>query len=234
MYEQVIQRTWPILIALPWVLLGPDRIDRRPAMIALALLAVGYGAGIATGRPSLGRLASSVALIVHCELGVRLSSAERRAARSAGRAGTLVAAIVLSIGLMLSWQSVLRTFVHRPPPDPDLSFLGRLTGQYDVILSDLETSKLVPSYGGKVVASAYDAPFVRDIGTRQRDVARFFAAVATDEERLAALDRLDVDHLLLWKSPGLPWQALRQTAAAWGHVAHEDDSFVLLSRIASR
>jgi alpha-1,6-mannosyltransferase len=234
MYEHVIRRTWPILITLPLVLLAPVRTDRRPAVVTLVLLTLGYVAGFVLGRPSLGRVVSSMALVVQSELGVRIAAAEQRVARSMGRAGMLVPAGVLTIGLALSWHPIERTFVRRPAPDPDLSFLSRVTGQYDVILSDLETSQLVPAYGGKVVATGHLVPFVRDLDARQRDVGRFFAPDAGDAERLTILVRHDVDHVLLRKIPGLPWQAVRQAAGAWGRASHEDGSFVLLSRSAAR
>jgi hypothetical protein len=77
-------------------------------------------------------------------------------------------------------------------------FLAGCTGQYDVILTDMGFSSLVvPTFGGKLVATGYSIPFVNDTATRQADVERFLAPDGTMADRRAILTRCGVYYPLV-------------------------------------
>ena len=229
MYEHVLRQTWPTLIGVPVLVVGFRANWRRPLVLMLMGLSAVYAYGGLAGRYSYGRVVPAVILLMHVEIAGYVSALESGARRWGRLPRMVLPASLVAVLALLAIRPIARTFVDPPATDPSYAFLGRLTGQYDVVLSDLESSKVVPAYGGKVVAAGHPFAFVRDQDVRQNAVARFFDGEADDREREAVLARYGVNHLLLRKTPDVVWEALKQTFGAQGHITFEDESFVLVS-----
>jgi hypothetical protein len=70
-------------------------------------------------------------------------------------------------------------------------------GQKDVVLSDPRTSWPVPSSRGRIVFAVHPEWFASDEPAREEDVQRFFAADASEAERVEVLERREVRWILL-------------------------------------
>jgi hypothetical protein len=109
------------------------------------------------------------------------------------------------------------------------SFLSSSTKQYDLVLSDLETSWYIPSFGGKVIAHPFPVYFVPDYAERKRDLLLFFSERTTDDERMAIIRKYRPDYLLLRKALSGTSPALYNSLARFGTVVYSDGNFLLLS-----
>jgi hypothetical protein len=109
------------------------------------------------------------------------------------------------------------------------AFLSSYTKQYDLVLSDLETSVYIPAYGGKVIANPYPVYFVPDYESRKRDVRLFFSEEITSDERMGIIRKYNPDYLLLKKALSGTSPALYNSLAQLGSVIYSDRNFLLLS-----
>jgi hypothetical protein len=240
MYQGVLQRIFPALVALPLVV-QRLRADRRDPL-GLMLLGGGtvYLWGWLSGNATYGRILSFVVLVLHIVLGAWFADLERRLRRGAFRRSAAALAyggiaVLLLVGVAGVSPGLLRTIPTQLLPgslrsDPRLAkasdrygFLGDCTGQYDTVLTDLGFASLaVPTFGGKVVTTGYPIPFVGDKATRDADIRRFFDPGAGTDERRAILARYRVAYLLV---EGAELDA----AARLGEVVAEHDGLTLIA-----
>jgi hypothetical protein len=128
-------------------------------------------------------------------------------------------------------STLSRALPEQLPTYKPYLFLSRFTSQYDVVLSDIRSSWIVPTFGGKVVAVDPDHPlaFVPDQDIRKLDLDRFFNEEAAFGERQQIIQKYKANYLLLSKSELVNWQGLQQSFVPQGQVVFESDKFVLIS-----
>jgi hypothetical protein len=206
MYDEPLQRTFPALLGLPFVLLRLRRSWRDPLGLMAIALGLLYAYGAVTRQWAYGRTLSYLVLVLHIALAAgvaTLESGEMSLRRWVGRTrlirpalGAILAAwVVLSVADLWPWLA--RSLPGRPASYAPYEFLARFTGQSEVVLSDPRTSLAVPMLGGKVVAASHALAFVPDHEQRRQDARRFFDGATRDEERRAILERYRVDWLLV-------------------------------------
>ncbi|MDT7603274.1 MAG: hypothetical protein QOF61_1271 [Acidobacteriota bacterium] len=235
-YRRVLGAIWPALVGVPLVFTQIRSRWCRPLLIMLVVLSALYLYGDVSGKYSYGRVIAYVVLLLHVTIAERLAALEARvgALRPASALQRLIVpACVVIFTLCLSFEPLRDTFERaRPDGQPDYKaylFLSQYTGQYEVVLSDLQTSWMVPTFGGKIVAMLHAAAFVPDQGVRRSDVDHFFSAEATPEDRQRIIEKYGVRYLLLNKSSQANWQELQREFAPTGRLAFENDKFVLIS-----
>lgn len=236
MYQQVLSRAWPPLLGVPLFAAALWRNWRQPVGLMGVILVGLYALGGVTGRYSYGRVLPQAALLLHFTLAQHLALLE---ARFAGAGGArwfrelLIPVTVTALALYLGWPLLNMTPVFSPGGQPPTyrpyQFLARATGQYEVVLADLPTSWMVPTFGGKIVAALHPLAFVPDQATRTADVNRFFDRSATPAERQEIVRKYKAKYLLVRKSDDGSWHGLRDNLEPLGSVAYENDTFVLLS-----
>jgi hypothetical protein len=145
----------------------------------------------------------------------------------------IIPAIVIIFTLILTWKPLERTLagaLHaHPPAYKNYLFLSRFAGQYDVVLSDIKSSWILPTFGGKVVAAIHPLAFVPDHDTRRSDLDSFFNRKTAFAERQRILQKYNTNYLLLKKSEKSIWRDLQQSFMTQGRVVFESDSFILIS-----
>ena len=104
-------------------------------------------------------------------------------------ASTRMLTIVKQISLQQSFSNQI-TFKN-------LLFISKYVHGNDLVLSDLETSWLIPTFGGKIIATLHPQAFIPDLLTRQRDLETFFDAGTNKDERLDILRQYHPKFLLL-------------------------------------
>jgi hypothetical protein len=175
MYERVLMRAFPVLVAVPLVLWGA-RADRRAPILVMGLgLTLVYAFGRLTGRWNYGRALPFLVFLAHAQLAVSLAEAEVRLAPR-WRALVPAATVLACVALSWWWQIQVAIDGLRSQADvrSDLGFLPRVVGPADVVVTDLDTGWYVPAFAGKVVASRHPVAFVPDHDARLEDVRRFF------------------------------------------------------------
>jgi hypothetical protein len=236
MYQHVMSSIWPSLIGVPLIIAGMRSNWRRPVVLMLVILSGIYLFGAISGKYSCGRLISYIVLLFHVAIAEHLSMLESRVGEmhtSIRLQRLILPASVMVLTLLLSLKPLIstlgRSFFEQPPTYKSYLFLSRFTGQYDVVMSDIESSWIVPTFGGKVVAASNPVAFVPDIDVRSGDLNRFFKRDALLSERQQIIQKYGANYLLIKKSENVGWQDLQQSFMLQGKVVFESDSFVLIS-----
>lgn len=240
MYFGVVSRIWPSLFALPVVVARVRSNWRHPWNSFLAIMLVIYAFGAISGKYAYGRVISFVVLMLHLAMAERLSKYESQITplgwtwrRLAVPVGVVCCVLFLSLTPLL--HALSRSFSVRPPTYADYQFLRRFLGQYDTVLTDVNSGWIVPTFGGKVVAvpSSHPLAYISDQNLRAADITRFFDADATFTERTQIIHKYKANYLLLNKVEIANWQDLRQMFAPPGEVLFETEKFVLVSLVPS-
>ena len=127
-------------------------------------------------------------------------------------------------------QPALNAFMPgRPNTYQQYLFLSGLTSQYDVVLSDIDTSWVVPTFGGKVVACQHALAFVPEHDIRRKDVSDFFHDTTSHQRRLEIIRKYQANFLLLHKARIAMWRTMVDSFAPVGRVVFDNNQFVLIS-----
>ena len=233
MYHQVASKIWPALIGVPLVIATVKSNWRRPLVLMLATLLGIYGFGAISDQYAYGRLVSYIVLLLHIVIAEHISLLESKLHefhRSSWFARLVVPVSVTAIAVILFFKPLKFTLDKalrdHPPTYKHYQFLSEFTGQYEVVLADILTSWMVPTFGGKIVATEHPLAFVPDYDVRRHDVERFFNKESELAERQQIVQKYKATYLLLKKSQG---QHLMQGTMPEGRIVFESDSFVLIS-----
>jgi hypothetical protein len=238
MYHEIVSKIWPALIGIPLVIASIRLNWRQPLVFMLVILSMIYVFGAISGKYSYGRVISYIVLLLHVIIAEYLAMLESRVHEihvSIWFRRLIVPISVMALFLLLSLQPLKTTlknvFRERWPTSKPYQFLSQFTNQYDVVLSDINSSWIVPTFGGKVVAAGHPLAFVPDLDVRRSDLDHFFnkEAVLSDNEHQQIIQKYKANYLLLRKSESLNWQYLQQLFMLQGQVVFESDSFVLIS-----
>lgn len=214
LYQKVLQRTFPALVALP-ILVRRFRSDPRdPLVLSFLGMTAVYLWGFLSEAFTYGRMMPFVMLILHITLGSYFADLEIRARagstpiRPVGLAYAGLS-LLMVVGLIGAAPGLVRTIPHQWLPerlriDPRLAkisdtygFLSTCTRQYEVVLTDLGLASMaVPAFGGKVVATAWPIPYIADKQEREADVRAFFGSASAGKRR-AIVAKHDVSYVLL-------------------------------------
>lgn len=245
MYLDVLSKIWPTLVALPfaaWAL--KDRAGQSIILIILMLGCV-YIYGGLTEKYSFGRVISIIIILTQILIAVGIARLEQTAIYRLSTLATIIplALFVTLLYLSLPWLSATSTRaltvansirLSRPISTQhaykDLLFLQQHVSDNSVVLSDLETSWIVPSVRGKIVGALHPQAFVADQKIRFNDVNLFFDANTSTVQRLALAKKYHSDFLLLNKHTIKDHIAMQEFFVLnnLGVIVYDSDHYVLL------
>lgn len=235
-YARLVERAFPILLALPLLALRLRKDARDPVAITWLSLTGVMALGYATHRFTLGRLLPGAILMVHLALadwmastvGPWLASSVRRSRTTAFAIAVALLGSFALIGANFadSWELCSPSHTHVLAP---YEFLRETVGPGDVVLANAKTSAIVPVIAGRVVAVNNALPFVPDAKARREAVSTFFATGTGDGERRRIVDAYGVRWVLVDRDGSGRDQALEDWLRTQGPVAHEDARFLLVS-----
>jgi len=197
MYERTLVRIWPAVVLLP-AALWRLRSDRRsPAVFIFAFLGTIYCIGAASGAYALGRVIAWVVVFVH------ISAAQWAPVlydKLGGNRRLLVPALTLlaAVGLIAVNRAPLQRASRATGQQTWQSMAAVLgpVGEDDVVLSDLDTSYMIPALTGKVVASIH-CTGCQMRKQREQDLLSFFLPTTADLDRMATLSRYGAHWMLI-------------------------------------
>ena len=241
MYEHLWYRTWPLLIGIPLLFIEARKNWRSPLPWMFIVLLAVYVYGWATASFSYGRVMSYLGVILQITIAVYLLKLELFAGDRFRKAptGQALFSLIATLALFgLTWNSQIMPFFNTVIPGDGnhlekYLFLSEYTDQYDVILTDLDSSMIVPTFGGKVVAYARPLPFVADADQRVDDVNRFYDPQTSRAERSEILKKYAVNYILLEKKPEANWEETRRIIAPFSELVYRGKRF-LLYRVAEK
>ena len=199
-YSELIKRVFPALFGVPLVLSRIRANWKDPLGLMFLGLCLIYTYGGVTGKWTYGRVISHVVLVLHLVMAdwiTRQGPALRTAPIWTRRVLRLAIADLLLVSCLNFLPVFGRSILGSGRGYTEYGFLSTHTQQYDVILSDIHTSWIVPAFGGKVVASHHPQGFVEDYKARRQDLETFFSTCGSHGERLAIIDKYKVHFLLV-------------------------------------
>lgn len=200
MYERVLSRAFPALLALPLAAWSLRARWRNPLLLSAAALAVIYVYGQISRAWNFGRSLPWLIFLAHAQIASSLAAAEDRWISSPALRRLAPLVVTAACVAFAFWWQVRPVFeVAETDKDvrKELGFLATATGQYDVVLADFDTGWYVPAFGGKVIASRHPVAFVASHQDRVRDVQRFFTAGPDRAGREAIIARWGARFVLL-------------------------------------
>jgi hypothetical protein len=195
LYTDVLPRIFPALLGVP-ILAVRLRDDRRDALAWLTLGLMGvYALGALTGSWGAGRVMGQLVMFLQLAIAVWVAQLETRLPRPRFAALLAVLAGVALWSGNLTWG--WRQATERSGRAHRYHFLSEYVGQYDVVLTDLNTGWLVPAFGGKILASPHPLYWIDDHEKRWRAVSRFFRAATPLRARRRIAKRYGATFVLL-------------------------------------
>jgi hypothetical protein len=240
MYLEIIQGTWPILLTLPLIIWRmTQRANRAIVLVMLGLLAM-YIWGYYSRQYSFGRSIAFLLLLSNILVAQCLTEIERWSRpQILSVIKTITAsALCLAAGVWL-YQSTSRIltiansfYLGRPIASQisyrDLVFLKDYVRHDDLVLADLNSSWILPSLAGKVVATKHPLAFVPDWFLRKEDVVEFFDPKTTAQMRETILKKYQPQYLLIKKSEAIPWNDILIQFAEGRLPIVNSDNFILI------
>lgn len=244
MYLDVFGRIWPTFLALPVIVVQALQPKGRTLGLMLLCLILIYVGGYITAKYSYGRCIAFILLTSNILLAQTLARLERNLNKFTSVAFIfkviLVLTLILYSGLWLK-QTTSRfltiansIYLGRPISSQilyrDLLFISKLTKQDDLILAEVEPSWIIPTLGGKVVATDHPLAFVPTWYIRKWQVMEFFNAETNPTRREEIFKSYQPNFLLITKSDTSNWRGILMqfTESHKGVVIFDNDKYVLL------
>jgi hypothetical protein len=244
MYTDVLSKIWPILVLSP--LLWPALKNKKTHPIFLHLLALiaVYFFGWFTGKYSYGRDITFIVILIQILLARQFADFELRLSQSLPRT---ILTYRVSLGVVLlylasSWLyptftrslTVINSLVSGRTVSnqhmyKNLTFLPQYIDKGSVVLSDLDTSWLVPSFGGKVIGALHVQAFVADDAQRSVDLRDFFSKGATPARRQTIIQKYHPKYFLINKHMTKDWPELLNEIDSFSKMTqvYENDQYLL-------
>lgn len=236
MYKDIFIRVWPILALSP-LLLGivKDKVF-QPTFLHLTFLIAIYIFGWVTGKYSYGRDITFIAILIQILIASQFAYFENKFL-SSHPTSTSTCRLLVGVILLCSaftWiypamnrlMTVLNSLVSGRTVSnqhtyKNLTFLPAYIKNGGVVFSDIETSWLVPSFGGKVIGALHVQAYVADDEQRRVELIDFFSRETSAIERQTIIQKYKPDYFLIDKL----------TIKEWEKILNQVDSFSKTSKI---
>lgn len=235
LYQAVPVRILPALAGVPVIIWRMKANWRDPLGLMFVMLVAVYAFGAIFEQWTYGRVISPIVLTLQIALAAAIARWESKLnykrLSPVFQRGVYCLIIVLFC-LACSGKYLLHA-IHRcipgsPSVQSQYAFLSKVIPQYDVVLADFDTDWVIPTFGGKVVATHHVLAFVPDQAQRRKDVNAFFSTKSDYKERLAIVRRYDCRHILISKENPASQEIVRSFLPS-ASIEYEDNKYILLS-----
>ena len=244
MYLEVIGRIWPTILLIPIIVVHALNKKNRSVSLMLICLIVIYAGGYLTKNYSYGRSIAFILILSNILLAQSIANLESYLSKKYTILiiwQTVIVFILLVIaGIWLRQNSnrILTignsVYIGRTISSEiiykDLAFISTFTKQDDLVLADVEPSWIIPTLGGKVVATDHPLAFVSDWYLRKWQVMEFFNPETKAERRIEIYKKYEPNYLLLKKSAESNWMNILQQfrSEVKGMPIFENEKYVLI------
>lgn len=201
LYTKILRKNWPIILIIPGLLLTKrDRVSDFFLLSIIAMISI-YALGFAFKFYGISRIVSNIIMFSHFLIAynvIRLFKTPKLAGKI--YLGVIFVCVLISLGI--NYQSIKNVFLATAKKD-DISyytkyqFLRNFVQPDDVILSDLNSSWIIPSFNGKVIPSIHPLYWVNDIEERRTDVNAFFEKQNADSIRALIIQKYKPNYILI-------------------------------------
>ena len=228
-----ISLIWPTLILLPFAMptiisrIKRNKFDALIILLSSAILV--YLVGFFTGQFGVGRIISLIAILIQILLAAQLAKLENiKLVTKSWSALPVVFYVLIIISFNHNNRAVisraymgLRGIQHNYY---DYNILEKNVGQYDIILSDIESSWMIPTFGGKVIASKHPAHWIDDHSNRREAISNFFSKDVQYTEKISIINKYLVDYIFINKNKQTDFQSYSK----FGDIISNGQDFILI------
>ena len=233
-FQAVPWRVMPALIGVPVIILRMRANWRDPLGLMFIMLVAIYTLAAMFQQWTYGRVISYIVLTLQIAIAAAVAQIESKlnyvSLSPSVQRGVYCLIIVLFCLASSAWyfpHILQRSASGSPSVRVGFAFLSKLIPQYDVVISDFATQLIIPTFGGKLVASDRPLAFVPDHDQRRKDVNDFFSPTSDYNRRFAILQKYGCRHILISKENPASQEIVRSFLPN-GSIAYEDNQFVLI------
>jgi hypothetical protein len=212
MYLDVANRIWPNLLLIPFLFLSLRNRTAKVILLWITALGLIYFLGWLTGNYSIGRILSFCILLFHVLTAfglIQLEAFFEKSYRSLHSLFVYSLALILFAVSLPTMQTSLRRVLtitnqlinHQNPFNKttfgNLVFINQYVTSNDLVIADIETSWMAPSFGGKVIGALHPQAFVVDMPARNQAITAFFNSQLNKAQRLEILRQYQPKFLIL-------------------------------------
>jgi hypothetical protein len=244
MYLEVMGRIWPTILLVPIIVAQAFNKNNRSVSLILIFLIVIYAGGYLTKNYSYGRSIAFILLLSNIFLAQSIRNFECYLGKKNTALfiwqGLIIFTLFISVGIWLreNLSRILTignsVYIGREISSnitfKDLSFISNFTKQDEIVLADVEPSWIIPTLGGKVVATDHPLAFVPDWYLRKWQVMEFFNPETKAERRIEIYKKYEPNYLLIKKSAESNWMTITKQFSSDinGIPIFENEKYVLI------
>jgi hypothetical protein len=244
MYLEVTGHIWPTILIIPIIVVQALNKKNRSVSLMLICLIVIYAGGYFTKNYAYGRTIAFILLLSNIFFAQSIANFEHYLSKKYTALfiwrTVIVFMLIFITGIWLR-QNLSRiltignsVYIGRTISSDivykDLAFISTFAKQDELVLADVEPSWIIPTLGGKVVATDHPLAFVPDWYIRKWQVMEFFNPATTTERRIEIYKKYDPNFLLIKKSAESNWVTILNqfSTEVNGVPIFENEKYVLL------
>jgi hypothetical protein len=244
MYADVLSKIWPLLVLSPLLWPALKNEKTHPIFLHLLALIAVYFFGWFTGKYSYGRDITFIVILVQILLASQFAYFEMQLSQPFPRTiltyRVSLGVVLLSLASSWLYPTLTRSLtvinslvsgrtVSNQHMYKNLTFLPQYIDKGSVVLSDLDTSWLVPSFGGKVIGALHVQAFLADDAQRRIDLIDFFSKDAPFARRQTIIEKYQPKYFLINKHANEDWRELHNEIDSFSKMTqvYENDQYLL-------
>ena len=242
-YENVVKTIWPLFLALPFIAKDLYKKQNQQLSGTLVLLIMVYVVAWVSQKYSYGRVISYIAMLIQIMVGMKLARWDDQIFKN--KCVTKIIPILLVIIFIGTSYGQLRSVFTRAMTAINSLYLGRSVlnqqtfAQYsflqkeitqgDVVLANVKTSWIIPSFGAKVLTLSLPHAFVTNHEERIADVSQFFKEEMSNEKSLQIIKKYQPKYIFFNKAEDKNWLDITQELIALkvGQLVYDSESVAL-------
>jgi len=201
LYSGFIKNNWPLVLLVPSLFfIKKDKIFNF-FLIGIILMFLIYISGFIFKIYGVSRLISNIMMFAHILMAYSVVLLINEP-KMYSKAYLITLFIAITISLSLNNRNLRSTvdniFKNKNIEDYNkFSFLRNLVAPDDIILSDANSSWIIPSFSGKVISSLHPIYGINDINERRNALDSFFIKENSDSIRQVIIHKYHPNYLLI-------------------------------------
>lgn len=235
MYHNVLLGMGPALLGLPLIIsrLRYNRYD--PIGYMAVVFSIIYVYGYITKNYGYGRIIVQIMFILHFVLGewfaraIEMTTSGKLMRFRTAMIFKFTRAVIIAMSLYFLALGIYRFHPGRDSTYESLTFLKDYVSSQDVVITGLDNADMVPSFGGKVIATSTNESFVSDIKARCDEIREFFDVKTELHARELLIKRHKARFILLSKTNPDLTENLKNELRLFGITVYRSNDHELIS-----
>jgi hypothetical protein len=196
LYTQVFQRTWPVLITIPFLFYQRNKkVVRFFLMLATVLLLL-YVAGNISGHYGIGRVLSPLMMMLQLCIANVLTENKEPLKAYAATCGLLLLCMFLNLHNAKDLYHLFRNS-RNTEYYTRYDFIDDHVPEGSTVFANLRSSNLLPAFGVKVVATYFPGFGIKDMPERRKALEAVFQTPGMSEEKWKLVKGYSAEYLLI-------------------------------------